>query len=83
VQQVYGPEPPTRGSAVALPQHADEHRPQRPVLLAVDQQIRSARSKSGNMRTWSSSARGSGTEGVKACSESAFQLVGSHGGRLR
>jgi hypothetical protein len=26
-------------SSVGLPQHADEHRPQRPVLLAVDQQL--------------------------------------------
>jgi hypothetical protein len=27
------------GVPVALPQHADEHRPQRPVLLAVDQEL--------------------------------------------
>jgi hypothetical protein len=26
-------------STIALPQHSDEHRPQRPVLLAVDQQL--------------------------------------------
>jgi hypothetical protein len=26
---------------------------------------------------------GSGTEGVEACPESAFKLVGSHGSRLR
>ena len=59
-------------TSVALPQHAHQHSPERPVLLAVDQQlregatlrvaqnspIRSARSKSGSMRTWSSSARG-------------------------
>jgi hypothetical protein len=25
--------------AIGLPQHADKHRPQRPVLLAVDQQL--------------------------------------------
>jgi hypothetical protein len=25
--------------AVGLPQHADEHRPKRPVLLAVDQEL--------------------------------------------
>jgi len=61
-------------SSVALPQHADQHIPKRPVLLAVHQQlgegaglwipqnspIRSARSKSGSMRTWRSSARGAG-----------------------
>jgi hypothetical protein len=28
-----------RGSAIAFSQHSDEHRPQRPVLLAVDQQL--------------------------------------------
>jgi hypothetical protein len=59
--------------AVALPHHPDEHRPERPILLAVDQELgegatlrgsprtrRSARarSKSGSMRTWSNSARG-------------------------
>jgi hypothetical protein len=27
------------GVPVALPQHPDEHRPERPVLLAVDQQL--------------------------------------------
>jgi hypothetical protein len=27
------------GRAVGLPQHPDEHRPDRPVLLAVDQQL--------------------------------------------
>src|SRR4249919_3570169 len=27
------------GPALFLPQHPDEHRPQRPVLLAVDQQL--------------------------------------------
>jgi hypothetical protein len=57
---------------VAFPQHPDEHRSQRPILLAVDQKfgegarlgvpqydsILSARSKSGSMSTWSSSARG-------------------------
>jgi hypothetical protein len=28
------------GAPLVLPQHAEEHRPQRPVLLAVDQQLR-------------------------------------------
>jgi hypothetical protein len=61
----------SRRSLAALPEHSDHHCPERPVLLAVDQQlgegaalrvapeppIRSARSRSGSMRTWSSSAR--------------------------
>ena len=60
--------------ALGLAQHPDQHRPKDPVLLAVDQQLgegatlrvapelsfRSARSKSGSMRTWSSLARASG-----------------------
>jgi hypothetical protein len=28
-----------RGSATGLPQHADEHGPQGPILLAVDQEL--------------------------------------------
>ncbi len=28
-----------RGSLFSLPQHPDEHRPERPVLLAVDQEL--------------------------------------------
>jgi len=61
-------------TSVALRQHAHQHSPEYPVLLAVDQQLgegatlrvapelsfRSARSKSGSMRTWSSLARASG-----------------------
>jgi hypothetical protein len=31
------------GVPVALPQHPNEHRPERPVLLAVDQQLAKAR----------------------------------------
>jgi hypothetical protein len=67
--------------SVSLPQHPDEHRPERPVLLAVDQQlgegatlrvaqnspIRSARSKSGSIRTWSNSARGAGPRASRRC----------------
>ena len=30
---------PTRPLALSLPQHAYEHRPERPILLAVDQQL--------------------------------------------
>jgi len=66
-----------------LPQHADPHRPEDVVLLAVDQgarandrlcagssrnsPIRSARSKSGRRRTWRSSARGAGPRPRGAC----------------
>jgi hypothetical protein len=31
--------PGTTGLAIGLPQHADEHRPERLVLLALDQQL--------------------------------------------
>ena len=62
-----------------LPQHADQHRPEHPILLAVDQQlgegagvgvpqyapIVSVRSKSGSIRTWRSSARGAGAESIE------------------
>jgi hypothetical protein len=77
---------------IGLPQYPDEHRLERPVHLAVDQElgegaalgvaqnspIRSARSKSGSMRTWSSSARGSRPERVQALTRPALELVGSH-----
>jgi hypothetical protein len=62
-------------SPLMLSQHPDQHRPKRPVLLAVDQElgesaafrvpqnspILSARSKSGTIRTWRSSTRGAGS----------------------
>jgi hypothetical protein len=38
---------------------------------------RSTRSKSGSKRTWSSSAAGSGTQGVQAITEAAFELMGN------
>jgi hypothetical protein len=76
---------------VALPQHADEHRPERPVLLAVDQElgegprlrvpqyepIASARSKSGSIRTWSSSARGTWPSTSRRCRRRS-SLSGPH-----
>ncbi len=34
-----GPGAPILGSSVSLTQHLDEHRPQNPVLLAVDQEL--------------------------------------------
>ena len=33
------PNDPVTALVVVLPQHPDEHRPERPVLLAVDQQL--------------------------------------------
>jgi hypothetical protein len=44
--------------------------------------IASARSKSGSMRTWSSSGGGRG-RAPSALPESVLKLVGSHGRRLR
>ena len=69
-----GPESLGRSRAVGLPQHPDEHRPQRPVLLAVDQELGEGATlgvppeladpvrslEVGSIRTWSSSARGAG-----------------------
>jgi hypothetical protein len=77
---------------LSLPQHPNRHRAKRLVLLAVDQElgeraapgvpqnspIRSARSKSGGMRTCSSSALGSRPERVQALTKPALELVGSH-----
>jgi hypothetical protein len=66
---------PTQCLPLVLPQHPDEHGPQDPVLSSrsirssakarlsgqpQNSPIRSARSKSRSMRTWSSSARGAG-----------------------
>jgi class 3 adenylate cyclase/ketosteroid isomerase-like protein len=44
--------------AVALPQHVDQHRSERPVLLAVDQQARRRRDSPGSRRTLRSGRRG-------------------------
>jgi hypothetical protein len=82
-----------RMSSAPLPQHPDKHRPESPILLAVDQQlgegprilgfpnrgpIASTRSKSGSMRTWSSSARGA-DRGVKALEQGLLHLVERYG----
>jgi hypothetical protein len=70
--------------SVNLPQHSDQHRSEHPVLLAVDQKLGEGATlrvtpelsdpvspiEVGSMRTWSSSARGAGPEGVQAFSES-------------
>ena len=83
--------------AVCLPQHPDEHRPQRPVLLAVDQQLGEGAAlrvapeladpvgplEVGEHQDVEQFGAGSGTEGVQALSESALEFIGSHGWRLR
>jgi hypothetical protein len=76
---------------VHLRQESEHDRPERPVLLQVDQQlpegarlrvaqnspIRSGRSKSGSMRTWSSSARGGGSKASRRWRR-ALHLFESH-----
>jgi hypothetical protein len=83
--------------AVGLSQHAHQHRPKRPVLLAVDQELGERPRlgvpveladpvgplEVGEHQDVEQLGAGSGTERVEAGSESAFQLVGSHGRRLR
>ena len=85
------------GVPVAVSQHPDEHRPQRPVLLAVDQELgegaglRIAPELSdpvgavevGEHQDVEQLGARSRTEGVEAFPESALELVGAHGGRLR
>jgi hypothetical protein len=82
--------PPT---ALTLLQHPDQHRPERPVLLAVDQKL----GEGAALRVGPELAdplgppegrehedveqlgAGSRPEGVQAGTESAIELVGSHG----
>jgi hypothetical protein len=73
-------------------QHPDEHRPERPILLAVDQQVGERPSRRvpsvGLDHAHSLEVRehqdveqlgaGSRTEGVEAGSESALEFVGAH-----
>ena len=70
-------------STLALPQHAGEHRPQRPVLLAVDQQLGEGAAlqvalelsdpvgplEVGEHQDVKELGSGSGTEGVETVSE--------------
>jgi hypothetical protein len=78
-------------------QHHYKHWPERPVLLAFDQElgadaalrvlqnspIRLARSKSGGIRTWSSSARGAGPSASRRSCSRRPSLLGRTGRRLR
>jgi hypothetical protein len=81
---------------VGLPQHPDEHRPQRPITLAVDRELGDGAAlwvapeladpvgplEVGSSRTWRSSGRAAG-QGVEAFSESAFDLLQVHGSEAR
>jgi hypothetical protein len=80
------------GRLSRLPQHPDEHRPQCPVLLTVDQQfgegaaLRVAPELSDSIGSLEVGERqdaeqfgaGSGAEGVEAFPELAFELIGPH-----
>jgi hypothetical protein len=83
--------------AVSFSQHPDEYRPQRPILLAVDQQLGKGATlrvapelphpvgplEVGQHEDVEQFGAGSGAERVEALPKSAFELVGSHGRRLR
>lgn len=72
--------------AVGLPQHPDQHRPERPIILAVDQRWAKSYGSAGppeladsldpadvgRMRTSSSSARGAGSRALEALAEPAL-----------
>jgi hypothetical protein len=82
---------------VALPQHPDEHRSERPVLLVVDQKLGEGATlrvapeladpvgplEVGEHEDVEQVGAGSRTESVQARPESAFKIVGSHSRRLR
>jgi hypothetical protein len=84
-------------SALVLAQHPDEHRPERPVLLAVDQQLGEGPClgvapelsdpvgpvEVGKHEDVKEFGAGSGTQSVEAFAESAFELIRSHGRRPR
>ena len=85
--------PSTRLLAVGLPQHPDEHGPERPILLAIDQELgegprlrvppelpdRSTRSKSGSKQNVEQLGSGSRAERVEAFEAGARQA--HHGAR--
>jgi hypothetical protein len=84
-------------TSVGLPQHPDKHRSERPVLLAVDQQLGEGAAlrvapeladpvcplEVGEHHDVEQLGSGSRTEGVEALPEAALKLVGTHGRRLR
>ena len=82
---------------VPLPQQSDQHRPKRPVLLAVDQQFGEGATlqvapelsdpvgslEVGKHEDVEQFGAGSGTEGVEARLESVLQFVRSHSRKSR
>jgi hypothetical protein len=81
-----------RTRAPGLPQHPDQHRPERPILLAVDQELGEGAAlrvaqelpnpvhplEVGSIRTWSSSARGAGRSASEALAQHPFELLAVH-----
>ena len=81
------------GVAVALPQHPDEHRPERPVLLAVDQELGERPRlgvpveltdpvgplEVGEHQDVEKLPAGSGTEGVETLTQDPLELLEVHG----
>jgi hypothetical protein len=82
---------------LAPPQHPDQHRPENPVLLTVDQELGEGATlrvapelsdpvgplEVGQHQDVEQFGAGSRAEGVQAFAQPALQLVGSHGRRLR
>jgi hypothetical protein len=89
----HGIGPPLAWSGQVASANLDEHRPERPVLLAVDQEFGEGPRlrippelsdpvgplKVGQRQDVEQLGAGSGTEGVKALPESALQLIRPHG----
>ena len=84
-----------RRSLAALPEHPDSHRPERPILLAVDQELGEGAAlqvaldltdpvgsvEVGEHQDVEKLGAGSRTEGVKAFPDAVLKLVGSHQAR--
>jgi hypothetical protein len=84
-------------SGVSLSQHPDEHRPKRPVLLAVGQQLSESAAlrvapelsdpvgalEVGQLQDVEQLGTGSGAERVEARPQPTLDLTGTHGWRLR
>jgi hypothetical protein len=82
----------TEASPLRLPQHADQHRLERPVLLEVDQELgegaglrvapvgldRAHALEVGERQDVETARRQEPSEGVEALTEAALELVGAH-----
>jgi hypothetical protein len=82
---------------VSLPEHADEHRPERPVLLAVDQELGEGAAlrvapeladpvgplEVGEHQDVEQLGAGSRPEGIEALTEAAFEFIWPHRPSLR